>query len=88
MGRTDSSNASVTYQVYKSNSSGLTPCGSAITVSDVAQTSWQTVKATGTADPSTCGFVGGDSIVFKIATSARSNANSYVGNLGFTYSNR
>ena len=88
MGRTDSSNSSVTYQVYKSNSSGLTACGSTVTVSSGSQSTWQTAKATGTADPSTCGFTGGDSIVFKIATTASSNANAYVGNLGFTYSNR
>ncbi|MDB5177098.1 MAG: exported protein of unknown function [Candidatus Saccharibacteria bacterium] len=88
MGRTDSSNSSVSYQIYKSNSSGLTSCGGSVTVSTGSQSTWQTAKASGGADPSTCGFTAGDSIVFKISTTAASNANAYVGNLGFTYSNR
>ncbi len=88
MGRTDSSNSSVNYQVYRSNSSGLTACGSSVSVSTGSQSSWQTKSANGTADPSTCGFSAGDSIVFKITASSSSNANAYIGNLGFTYSNR
>lgn len=89
MGRTDSSNSNVSYQIYKSNSTGgLTACGSSVTVSTGSQTTWQTQKASGAADPSTCGFAAGDSVVFKITTTASSNANAYVGNLGFTYSNR
>lgn len=88
MGRTDSSNSTVQYQIYRSDSSsGLTACGSAITVSTGSQSSWQIVSASGASDPSTCSFSGGNSIVFKISTTASQNANAYVGNLNFTFSN-
>jgi hypothetical protein len=84
--RVDSAtNAFVKLQIYK-NHSGLTACGGNVTISTSANT-WQFPPASGTADPSTCGFTGGDSIVFKITTSANSNANAYVGNLNFTFSN-
>lgn len=86
--RTDSSNATVQYQVYRNSSgSSLVSCGSVIQVAN-GNVTWQPGTATGAADPSTCGFNPGDSIVFKISTIASSNANAYVGNLGFTFSNR
>lgn len=89
MGRTDSTNSTVQYQIYKNNSaSGLTPCGSTVSVSNGAKTSWQVATAIGSSDPSTCGFVGSDSIVFKIDIIASQNANAYVGNLNFSFSNR
>ncbi len=89
MGRTDSTNSTVQYQIYKNDStSGLSSCGSAITVSNGVQTAWQTVTATGAADPSTCNFIAGNSVVFKISTTANLNANAYVGNLNFIFSNR
>jgi len=85
--RVDSTtNASVQLQIYK-NHSGLTTCGSNVTLTTSANT-WQSPVASGTADPSTCGFVGGDSIVFKITLSSKSNANAYIGNLNFTFSNK
>ena len=43
--------------------------------------------ASGAADPSTCGFSPSDSIVFKIDVTASQDANAYVGNLNFTFSN-
>lgn len=86
--RTDSSDASVVYTIYRSDSSGLTACGSAVTVSTGAVSAWQSGQASGAADPSTCGFDPGDSIVFKITVTASDNANAYVSNLGFTFSNR
>ena len=89
MGRTDSANATVQYQVYRNDATtGLTPCGSTITVSTGVVTSWQTGTATGAADPSTCGFAPGNSIVFKINVITSVNANAYVGNLNFTFSNK
>lgn len=89
MGRTDSANSTVQYQVYRNSSSdGLTACGPTILVSNGSQSSWKIGTATGAADPSTCGFVGGDSIVFKIDVIASQNANAYVGNLNFIFSNR
>lgn len=87
MGRTDSSDANVSYQIYRNNSSGLTACGSTVAVSTGAQTTWQSTTATGSADPSTCGFLAGESIVIKINLTSANDAQAYVGNLNFVYSN-
>jgi hypothetical protein len=87
-GRTDSSNSSVTYQVYKDHpGSALASCGSAVSVSTGSQSTWQTGTASGSADPSNCSFVAGDSILIRINLSAHSNANAYTSTLGFTFSN-
>lgn len=88
MGRTDSSSSTVNYQIYRSDAGGLTQCGSTVAVSTGSQSAWQTGAASGAADPSTCGFAAGNSIVFKINVTSSSNANAYVGNLNFTFSNR
>ena len=89
IGRTDSVNSTMEYQVYRDDSSsGLTPCGPAVLVSSGVVTSWQPGAATGTADPSTCGFVPGNSIVFRINVTASQNANAYIGNLNFKFSNK
>jgi hypothetical protein len=85
--KTDSSNASVAYEVYRSSGSGLALCGSSISVA-TGNVSWQTGVAAAGSDPFTCGFVAGDSIVFKITMSSQSNANAYIGNLGFTFNNK
>jgi hypothetical protein len=87
--RVDSTtNASVQLQIYRQTSgSSLTACGGNITVTSSANV-WQSPAASGTADPSTCSFSGGDSIVFKITLNSKSNANAYISNIGFTYSNR
>lgn len=84
--RTDSTNSSVGYQVYRKTDSGLTACGTMIATSQGAQSSWQTAAATAT-DPVTCSFAAGDSVVFKISLGARSNANAYVSDLSFAYKN-
>lgn len=88
MGRTDSADSSVTYQIYKNSGTGLTACGSEISVSTGSQSTWQTKVANGAADPSACQFAAGNSIIFKINMTSSDTANAYVGNLGFTYSNR
>jgi len=85
--KTDSTNASVAYQVYRSNGSGLSLCGSSVSVA-TGNVTWQTGVASAGNDPFTCGFSAGDSIVFKITLGASSNANAYIGNLGFTFNNR
>jgi hypothetical protein len=88
MGRTDSSDSSVSYQVYKNDSTtGLTACGSSVAVSTGSQTTWQKGTATSTADPSSCSFVAGDSIVFKIDLTADNDANAYASTLSFAFSN-
>jgi hypothetical protein len=88
MGRTDSSSATVQYSIYRNNASGLTQCGSAVSVSTGSVSTWQTGIASGSADPSTCSFAPGNSIVFKIDVIASSNASAYVGNLNFTFNNQ
>lgn len=88
MGRTDSTNSNVAYQVYrKANGGNLTACGSSQAVSSGAQSSWQKTTASGTADPANCSFAAGDTIFLKITVSAASNANAYVGPLNFAFSN-
>jgi hypothetical protein len=92
MGRTDNGpsggGATVQYKVFRNTSTGLTPCGPAVSVSSGTVSSWQTGLATGAADPSTCGFAPGDSIVFEIDMTANKDAKAYVSNLGFTFSNK
>ena len=83
--RTDSTDASATYQIYRSDSNGLTACGSAISASTGNQTTWQSTSASGSADPASCSFAAGDSIVFKINLTAKNNADAYVSDLSFTY---
>lgn len=88
MGRTDSSNATVRYSIFRSDSSSLTQCGPSVTVSNGSVSTWQVASANGATDPATCGFSASNSIVFKIDVVASQNANAYVGNLNFTFSNR
>jgi hypothetical protein len=88
MARTDSDNAEVTYSIYKNDGTGLTRCGPSVTVSAGVQSAWQIGSANGATDPATCGFGAGNSIVFKIDMAAYNNANAYLGNLNFTFSNR
>jgi hypothetical protein len=89
MGRTDSANSIVEYQVYKNDAAtGLTACGPLVSVATGAVASWQEGAATGTADPSTCGFSPGNSVVFRINVTASQNANAYIGNLNIIFSNR
>ena len=88
MGRTDSTNSTVNYQVYRNDSAGLTACGSPVAVSTGIVSTWQTGAASGLADPSTCGFAPGSSVVFKINVTASQNASAYVGNLNFTFNNK
>jgi hypothetical protein len=88
MGRTDSTDSAVSYQIYRNNaSSGLTACGSSTSVATGVETTWQKGTASGTADPSTCDFAAGDSIVFKIDVTAKNDANAYVSDLDFALSN-
>lgn len=92
MARTDNGSsgggATVSYQIYRNGGTGLVPCGTSSTVSSGTVTSWQTKTASGAADPSTCGFIPGNSIVFKIDVATSKNASAYVGNLNFAFSNK
>lgn len=88
IGRTDSSDASVSYQVYRKTDAGLTACGSEVAVSTGAQTAWQSGDAINTADPANCGFTAGDSIVFKINLTSANDANAWASDLNFAFSNQ
>lgn len=87
-GLTDSSDSAVSYEVFRSDASGLTACGSTVSVSTGDPGNWQTGTAGGSADPSACGFSAGDSLVVKVNVVSKNNANAYVGNLDFTFSNQ
>jgi hypothetical protein len=86
LGRTDNTDASVSYQVYRNTAGGLIACGSTQEVSTGAQTSWKKTVAAGSADPANCNLAAGESIVFKINLTASNNANAYVSTLGFAFS--
>jgi hypothetical protein len=88
MGRTDSINSEVSYQVYRNTATGLVACGATVAASTGAQSTWQKATATGTADPSTCNFAAGESVVFKINLTANTDANAYASNLNFAFSNQ
>lgn len=87
-GKTDSANATVQYKVFKNDGSSLTQCGSGYVSVANGSTGWLTGTASGAADPSTCGFAGNNSIVFQIDVTSSSDANAYVGNLNFAFSNK
>jgi hypothetical protein len=85
MGRVDDdSNASISYQVYKSTSSGLIACGSTQNVTTEA--TWQKVTTNSSADPANCTFSAGDTIMFKIDLTAANSAHAYISTLGFAFS--
>lgn len=86
MGRTDGDGASAKYEIYKNNNTGLTGCGAAITVSTGSQSAWQKAGATGEADPASCGFSVGDSMVIRIDLTTAGSASAYVSNLSFAFS--
>jgi len=89
VGRTDDAASSVNYRVYKNTGSGLVACGSAVSVSTGAQTTWQKATATGSADPANCSFTANDSVVFKISLSAEYTTqatNAYASTLSFAFS--
>lgn len=86
MARTTSSDAHVTYQIYRNDAEdGLTSCAAAATASQGA-TAWSKTTMSGSADPTNCGFAAGDSIVVKVTLGASDNAKAYLSNINFTYS--
>lgn len=88
MGRTDSTDAALSYQIYKKTATGLAACGTATDVSTGVQTKWQKATAELTADPYNCEFEAGDSIVIKITFTAKNDANAYASTLRFAFSNK
>ena len=87
MGRTDSGDSAVSYQVYRDNGTGLISCGTPIDVSSGVKASWQRGLALDSSDPASCGFEAGDSILFRINLTAKNKANAYVSNVNFIFRN-
>ncbi len=89
--RTDSTtNAAVTYEMFNSNGSTVTQCGTGETTVVTSANTWQSVgingnEATGS---SGCNFAASSFIIFKINMKANSNANAYVSTLSFTTTGR
>ncbi|HSW98756.1 MAG TPA: hypothetical protein VLF71_02880 [Candidatus Saccharimonadales bacterium] len=90
----NTTNASVKYAIFKSTGSAVTSCSATATVVGAGTGSantWTTGVAgtlSGSTDPSTCGFVAGNNIIFQITVQADNNASSYPENLNFQYSNQ
>jgi hypothetical protein len=90
LGGRSGDNANVTYQVYRDTGTsgvGLVACGEAVPIPTGGQPSWNTGWATGDADPANCGFQPGESILFRINLTAAEDANAYISNLEFIFSN-
>ncbi len=82
----NTSNAKATLHVFKKNAAGITTCGSSDQLINTTTGLWQQ-QTYDSADETTCGFAGGDNIVFKIDMKSKSSANIYVENLDFVYNN-
>lgn len=87
MSRTNSTDASVKYQIYQKTTTGLVACGTAMNASNGIDTAWKKTAAKGANDPTQCDFEAGDSIVFKIDFTAANDAHAYVSDLSFAFSN-
>ena len=89
--RTDStSNAAVTYEMFKSDGSTVVKCGTSETTVVTSANTWQTVGINGN-EATGCSFTSsaaGNFVIFKINLKAQSNANAYVSTLGFTTTGR
>jgi hypothetical protein len=86
---TDSlTNGIATLQVFRKNAAGtsITACGTSAQTINTSTGTWQQTPYDA-ADETTCGFAGGDNIIFKIDMKSQSNGNVYVENLDFVYTN-
>jgi hypothetical protein len=89
--RTDNTtNGVVTYDVFRSSGSAITECSSpantATTVTSTVNT-WQTVGISGL-EKTGCSFAASDRMIIKVNVTANSNANVYVSDINFTYTNQ
>jgi hypothetical protein len=85
----NTTNAAVTYEMFRSEAGAVSACGTETTVTTTANT-WQTVGINGN-ENSGCGFstsTANNFAIFKINVKAKSNANVYVSTLSFTVSNQ
>jgi len=89
MARTDSEDASVSYQLYRKNEAdGLTACGSSVDASSNPIGTWNKAVFGGLNSTSSCNFEAGDSIVIKIDLTAANEASAYISNLNFAFGNK
>ena len=85
----NTTNAAVTYEMFRSEGGTVTACGTETAVTTTANT-WQTVGINGN-EATGCGFSTSSAnnfAIFKINVKAKSNANAYVSTLSFTVSNQ
>jgi hypothetical protein len=89
--RVDStSNAAVTYEMYKSVGGTLTQCGTGETTVTTSANTWQSVGINGN-EATGCSFSSSSAsgfVIFKINVKANSNANAYVSTLSFVTTGR
>jgi hypothetical protein len=81
----DTADADVTYEIFRSTGSAITECGSDTTVTSSSNT-WQTVSHNGN-EYNGCSFAPGDRVIFKLNMTARNNDSVYVSDINFTYTN-
>jgi hypothetical protein len=82
---TNTTNAAVTYEMYRDTGSGLSQCGSGETAVTTSANTWQTVPINGN-EATGCSFSTSSAnrtVVFRINLKANSNASAYVSNLSF-----
>jgi hypothetical protein len=88
------SNAAVKYAVFRKAAAGTIYQCSADTTNIGTANAWTSVAPTTDITASSCAagganpFVAGDTVIIRITVSAQSNANAYVENLTFQYSNK
>src|SRR5690606_27871162 len=68
---TDTTDAEVEYEIFRSTGSAITECGTDTPVTSLNNT-WQTVPHLGD-EETVCGFSGGDRVIFKLNMTARNN---------------
>jgi hypothetical protein len=88
--RRDSSNAAVTYEMFRSQNGSLTKCGTGETTVTTSDNTWQTVGINGN-EATGCGFNSSSAnsyVIFKINVKAQDNANAFVSTLSFTTTGR
>jgi len=85
MAKTDGVGSSVDYHVYRNNDAGLTSCTNSINASIDGIGGWQKTYAQGSDEPAGCGFVAGDSIIFRIDLTSLEDGKALISNLDFAY---
>jgi len=86
----NTSNAAVTYEMFRSESGSITKCGTGETNVATTANTWQTVGINGN-EATGCGFTSSSAnafVIFKINLKANSNADAYASTLTFTTTGR